>query len=129
MWLDFYILTMDKIIFVVPDPDLRQLYHELLFSEKIEIIPLDILTDAIILLVLTEVKLLIIYVDDNNLALANAVFHIRSKNLRLMKTKLVVVSPIDKEALKFLSNQDQLISPLHYNPEEIVKQIKASLML
>lgn len=57
---------MEKILLIIFDPSLRQLYHELLNSSEFEVIPVDSIETAMLNLMGNKISIVAIYVDDDN---------------------------------------------------------------
>jgi DNA-binding NtrC family response regulator len=57
---------MEKILLIIFDPSLRQLYHELLSTSDYEVIPADSIENALLSLMGNRISIVAIYVDDDN---------------------------------------------------------------
>ncbi len=114
---------MDKILLLVPDFNLRQLYHELLLSKNIEVIPLDNIYDAIIMVAFAKFKLLVLYLDDHNSLEGTVFLNIRKKHKVLLKTKIIILTEDEETYSKMLTEKDLILNPSQLSPPNLAQKI------
>ncbi len=114
---------MDKVLLIVSDLNLRQLYHELLLSKTLEVLPVEDIGDATILLTLNQFSCAIIFADGKNTNEIEIFLNLRKKHRTLIKTKIVLLTPDDIfESL--LIPTDLTLDPLLQSPVEMIERIK-----
>lgn len=120
---------MDKILLIVPDWNLRQLYHELLFSRNIEVIPIDNIESGLPLLITTRIRLAIIYIDPNNLASAEVFLKVRQKDLKLLNIRVVLITSESETIDNLTKKTDLILNPDKLTPTEIVTSILQTISI
>lgn len=114
---------MEKILLIIPDWNLRQLYHELLLSIDTEIIPADSIDDSIMLLTIERFDRIVLYTDNDTLI--NELFlKLRRDRPAWRETRLVLLTPERKLYEHLLEKKDTIVDPLQVSPEEIARNIK-----
>lgn len=108
-------------LLIIPDSHLRQLYHEKLFSSELEIVPVEDLACALLLLTLMHFTVAVLHIE---IAEEAEVFlRLRSQNERFATVKLIVLSNNDYFDT-IIKKNDMLLSPLKFSFKEIVSRIK-----
>src|SRR5690349_4139900 len=115
---------MDVLLLIISDSNLRQLYHELLFSPSTEIVPIIDMGDALLFLTLHTYTAAIIYVDDDNGAEVCAFLQLRQKQISLLKTKIILLTSEKETFRPFLSERDRTVDIDSLNPGSIVGSIQ-----
>lgn len=118
---------MDTILLVVSNSSLRQLYHELLFSPSVEIVPSRDIGSALLQLALQEFSAAIVYIDDDNEQETVAFLQLRRKQLKLLKTKLILLTVEKSQFEKYVIEHDKIIEIDHVTPGEMAEIISSSL--
>lgn len=120
---------MDIVLLIVPEWNLRQLYHELLFSKNIEVVPIDNISDAILMLTLQQFNAIVIYSDESQYKEVTAFLSLRTKKPEWHNTKVVLISPEYSFYNNNLLATDIVINPDLLTPIEISTKIKSILDL
>lgn len=115
---------MDSLLLVVGNNNLRQLYHELLFSPSIEIVPISDVTNAILFLALQKYAAAVIYIDMHNDAEAIAFLKLRQNQESLLRTKVIILSADETNARNYILESDFFVEMNKVTPGEIVKIIR-----
>ena len=118
---------MHKLLLIVPDASLRQLYHELLVNRQIEVMPVATIEDAILLLSVYQFKMIVIYVDPLNEKSAITFITLRKKLAKWLKAKLVILTSGLDMPESNLYYDDLVLNPLHLSPVELTETIQLSL--
>lgn len=113
---------MDKLLLIIPDWLLRQLYHELLISKNIEIVPMDKVADAILILSLTEFRVAVFYVNSANSQEVENFLRLRKKHKKLSNVKIILLSEESFNSFSILKN-DLILDVNKLNPVEIVEKL------
>lgn len=119
---------MDKLLLLISDARLRQLYHELLTSENFEIVAASTVENALVLQTLENISILIIYPDDTDSKMINTLLHLEKTVKQFSKTRIIVLTADTEQYASLLSPTDVTINTMHLNPDEIVKKIKQVLL-
>jgi hypothetical protein len=120
---------LDTILLLIRDSRLRQLYHELLICENIEIIPIAKVENAIIIETFDNLNTLIVYPDDIDWKIIETFLHLQKKVDKLAKVRLILLTSEPDQYTKLLSTRDVVINITHQNPDEIVKKIMQTLRI
>jgi hypothetical protein len=115
---------MDNILLIIYDFTLRQLYHELLLTKNIEIIPCNTIENAVLLLTLTHIAAAIVYSDDINKDEIEAFLNLRTTYEKWQKIPLILLSLDTPEYHRKLLPIDTLIIIGQLTPEIVSEEIK-----
>lgn len=116
---------MDKILLIVPQFELRQLYHEVLLSKHLEVVPVDNLAAAILLLTIETFKKVIYYVEESSLE-TEMFIKLREKYKNLSTVGLILLT--DDITFKKRNSENYIVlSPLRLSIEEISERIKCCI--
>ena len=115
---------MKKILLIIDNDELRQVYHEILFSHRVEVTPVKEISTAIMLLNLDKFSVVILDMG-NNLLETEIFFRLRKNYKNLLKTKFVVLTK-DKNFSPNLIKTDLLINCDEIPFEEVIKKIENS---
>lgn len=117
---------MDILLLIIFDSNLRQLYHELLLSKNIEVIPTNNISNATIMLTLNHVSSVVIYTDDTNEAQIEAFLRLYQKNKNWQSTKVILLASGETSYSRFLNipQKDIILNPLLMSPVEVADKIK-----
>src|SRR5690348_16360802 len=83
---------MDKVLLIIFDWNLRQLYHELLLSKDLEVTPTDSIENAILLLTMTEYQSVVIYTDETASEQVLTLLQLRKKHVRWTDPLFIILS-------------------------------------
>lgn len=115
---------MGKILLIIQDFRLRQLYHERLFSTETEVVPVDDLASAVLLLTLDYFTLAVFYVEDDEEA---AVFlKLRERHERFSQIRFVLLAA-DNDFQDLMQLKDVILSPVDLSVGEITVKIRKLL--
>ncbi len=120
---------LDTILLLIRDPRLRQLYHELLICENIEIIPISKVENVIIIETVDKFDTLVIYPDDINLETMQSFLKLQKKVGRLAQIRIILLTSDPDQYAKLLSSNDVIININDLNPDDIVMKIIQSLRI
>lgn len=116
---------MEKVLLVVSDFTLRQLYHEFFFSQQIEIVPVSEIATAVLLLTLEEFTGIILYVVDPPGEI-EVFLNLRQKHSLLSQVKLILLVDCH-DFYPSLTEKDLLLSLQNTSIEEIRVKIQGFL--
>lgn len=120
---------MEILLLIISDWNLRQLYHELLFSKNnIEVIPIDSIENAILILSLNQIKLAVVYVDNKNITELQVFLNLRKKHKNLLKTKIAIITSYIGLRFRHVSDEDIVLNTDKLTPVEITEKIKDLLI-
>lgn len=117
---------MEKILLVIFDPSLRQLYHELLTSSDFEVIPADSIENAMLNLMGNEISIVAIYVDDDNSEEAQMFLRLCRYRQIWMDLRFAVISSILID-YPYNSMLDLKLNPDVLEADEIASVIRNAL--
>ena len=117
---------MEKILLIVSDWNLRQLYHEELLSKRIEVVPVENICDAMVLLVLSKFRAAVLFVDYHTSEEAEVFLRLRDKYESLRTTLMVVLTSETFDAT-LLAPEDMVFDPLQTSMGTIIETIKRTL--
>ena len=120
---------MESILLLIADQRLRQLYHELLLCENIEIVPISKFENAIIIETFDQFNTIIVYPDDIEWKIIETFLHLQKKVDKLALIRLILLTSEPDQYTKLLSSRDVVINITHQNPDEIVKKIMQTLRI
>ena len=117
---------MDKVLLIVSDWNLRQLYHELLFSKNIEVVPVKDIIIAVLYLAADHFQAMVLYIDDESQNI-QMFLHLRKERQSWRTIKLILLTS-DKDLYQsYLTEIDITINLQKNTPAEIAEQIKAAV--
>ncbi len=117
------ILTMDKILLIITDLNLRRLYHELLFDKQCEVCSVDSIAKAIAFMAIDNFCGVILFVDQQNEVVS--FLELRRKKWREVK---IILLTKDRDAYsKRLGAKDVILDPTESH-EAIISKIKSGIM-
>ncbi len=120
---------MESILLLIADQRLRQLYHELLLCENIEIVPISKVENAIIIETFDQFNTIIVYPDDIEWKIIETFLNLQKKGDKLALIRLILLTSEPDQYTKLLSSRDVVINITHQNPDEIVKKIMQTLRI
>lgn len=127
MWVEFCITRMEILLLIISDWNLRQLYHELLFSKNMEVIPIDSIENAILILSLNKIDLAVIYVDDENVAEFEIFINLREKHKNISKVKIVLLTSFANFSFPFFPENELVLNVDTFTPVEVTERIRELL--
>lgn len=113
---------MDKVLLIVFDFSLRQLYHGILFSTQIEIVPVSKLSTAVLLLTLERFTAAVIYIVDDDME-TEVFLNLRKKHHTFSKIKFVFLTD-NKYFKNYISEIDIMLSPTQLPIRDLAEKIK-----
>lgn len=114
---------MEKILLIITDWNLRQLYHEQILSKSIEVVPIDTYSNGLVILLLMQFAKVVVYVDETSASQAEVFLSIRRKHQKLLAIPVILLG--DKDAYThFLTDRDVALDPLVFSPGEIIQHIQ-----
>jgi len=116
---------MKKTILIITNNKIRQLYHEMLQSENIEVTPIADLSLAIMLLNLNTFDLAVLD-NDQNLIETEIFLRLRQKHRHLSRTKFIILSK-NKDFHPKIIKTDLLIDSSKTPIKSIIDQIRKLL--
>jgi len=118
---------IDKMILLISDQRLRQLYHELLISENIEIIPVFNLENSLLIEYVDTIAITVLYPDDFKFVTVERYIQVHHKIGKLSKVIMIILTS-DPDQYRGIDLKNKIIiNIIHLNPDEVVKRIKAIL--
>ncbi|MEO8582006.1 MAG: hypothetical protein ABI425_05550 [Patescibacteria group bacterium] len=115
---------MEKILLIVLDWNLRQLYHELLLTRNLEVTPIDSIEDAIVLLSLGQFETIVLYTDEQSHNQVLTLLRLRKKYPRWQNLKFIILSADSDAFRQELNEADLIINPLLDSPVQVTDKIK-----
>lgn len=125
--LESYLSMIEKIILLISDQRLRQLYHELLISENVEIIPAYNLENALLIESIDNISITILYPDDIESKSIERFLQVHQKIEKLSKVKMIILTSDPDQYASIVSVDRIIINIIHLNPDEVVKRVKIML--
>lgn len=113
---------MKKILLIINDDKVRQVYHKTLLSKDIEVVPVINLSTAIMFLSLEKFTLAILEVGPNPIE-TEVFLKLRQKHRYLSKTKLIILSQSDEFNPQITKN-DLIIHTSKIPTKDIINQIE-----
>lgn len=120
---------MDKILLLVSDWNLRQLYHELLHSKNVEILPTENIADASVMLMLNSCTAAIIDADSTFQGEVKVFLNLRSEHAKLSKTKVILLTSKLEFYGSLLRKGDFILDNCNLSVHETAQTIKSFLKL
>lgn len=120
---------LDTVLLLIRDPRLRQLYHELLICENIEIVPVSKVENVIIIEAFDKFDSLVLYPDDIDWNTMETFLKLQKKIVRLAQIRLILLTSDPDQYSKLLSSNDVTINITHLNPDDVVKKIRQNLRI
>ena len=118
---------MIKILLIASDFNLRQLYHELLFSKNIEVVPISTVSSAMVLLSLEDFPSIVIQIDGNS-SEAEVFLNLRKKHPTWLKSRIFLLTH-DLKLEESLENSDLMLNTSQFPPRQIASQIKSEIYI
>lgn len=118
---------MDIILLTVSEWNLRQLYHELLFSKTVEVVPTASISNALLLLTLSHFAAAVFYIDEQNAVEMEVFLSLRKKHQGLRNTKIILLTADNDAYASLLTDRDRILDPLKSTPQELINNIKSSI--
>jgi len=113
---------MKKILLIIADNKVRQLYHEVLLSKEIEVVPITDLSTAIMLLRLDKFNLAVLDTGPNPIE-TEVFLRLRQKHQYLSKTKFIIISKENNFSPKIIKT-DLFIDTSNVSFNNAINQIK-----
>lgn len=120
---------LDTVLLLIRDPRLRQLYHELLICENIEIVPVSKVENVIIIEAFDKFDSLVLYPDDIDWYTMETFLKLQKIIVRLAQIRLILLTSDPDQYSKLLSSNDVTINITHLNPDDVVKKIRQNLRI
>lgn len=115
---------MDAILFMSSNRIVRQLYHGLLFSKNIEIVPVESMSDATVLLMLNPYFRIIMHVSPEEKDQTKLFLNLRNRHHKLSQTKLILLTDNVNVYSGLIIAKDYILNTSALTPKEITKKIK-----
>lgn len=115
---------MDIILLFIPDWNLRQLYHELLLTRSIEVVPAHLVEDMMLLITLSKFSTVVIYLDDKSNESLITFLQFRKKYNRWSNIKFILLTADKNDYSPFLYPKDTILNPILLTPVQISDKIK-----
>ncbi len=115
-----------KILLIISNNSLRQLYHELLSSSHFEVMASGNIADSLLLLTMYQFCIMLIYVDDDT-ELKNFI-RLRKRRRKWLQIPLIILTPEPDIYQYLITKKDLLFNSLHILPREVVDTIKKILL-
>ncbi len=116
---------MEKILLIVTDFNLRQLYHELLFSKNIEVVPISSISSAMVFLSLEDFPIIVIRVDEN-ISEIEVFLDLRKRHSTWLKSKIFLLSS-NLNLKKNLSPKDLILNTKYFPPSKSASRIRSEI--
>lgn len=120
---------MDKILLIISDWNLRQLYHELLFSKTVEIVPIAEISDATVLLMLSSYRKAILHTTFEHMDEIELFLSLRNRHIKLSKTELIILTDNVEFYKSLIRSNDVILGEENLTPKEISVKVKQLLKL
>lgn len=117
----------DILILLIHDPHLRQLYHELLLSHDIEIIPVATIEESIGILATIRCTAIAIFTDDLELEAVKRYIGILHHITTHGTVRVVVMSGEPDQYTGVVGSDDTVVATSYIDPSEIALKIKHTL--
>ncbi len=118
---------MDNILLLIPDFRLRQLYHDMLMTENIEIFPVSKVENAILVESITKFSLLVMHTDDIEPALVKSFLRLQKRIERFDKVSIVLLTADESAYMKLLTKNDLVLNISKLTPKETSNKIWSCL--
>lgn len=119
---------MEIILLIVSDWSLRQLYHELLMSKNIEVVPVDSVENALVMLAVRKIDTIALYIDESNETAAEAFLRLRTKREHWRAINLFLLSSDCAKCEPWIKENDTVLNPLSCSPLELMNEVKKKLL-
>lgn len=113
-----------KVLLLIKDDPLRQLYHELLYTQYAEIIPFSTIEDAIAALAVSRYTALVLYPDDMSEHTIDSFLHLLHKIESFAHTRLLIITIEPEIYSQSIRQNDSVIGMMHLDPSEVALKIK-----
>lgn len=114
---------MENILLIVSNRNLRQLYHELLMSKDIEVVPLEKISDAVVFLFVKNFDIIVLYIDEQNELEAENFLRLRSKRDDWKTIPVAVLTSFTGTFSDWLHENDLILNPLIESPVQLIEKI------
>lgn len=118
---------MDTVLLLIFDLNLRQLYHELLLSRNIEVVPANNVANASLFLAVHSFNAVVVYLDDATNNEITVILKLRKKYTQWAKTPCIFLTSDSSNFINLLNKQDTIINPIAVPPTEVANKIKQLL--
>ena len=115
---------MENILLIIADFSLRQLYHELLFSEYCEVVPVAKVANAIVIESLFDFRTVVLYPDDVAPTEIDAFLRLQRKIKRFARARIVLLTSDHDLYARRLNATDTILDINELGPSEVIKRIK-----
>lgn len=116
-------MKLDKVLLIINEIQLSQLYHEVLIASGYETIITEHVETAFPFLIISSFQAVIIF-DNNQIESIENILDIRKKHRCWQKTQVIIVSVEDHFPFNINKDIDIVVNPLLLSPGEIVARIK-----
>lgn len=110
---------IDRLLLLISDRNLRQLYHELLFSLQIEIVPVESISAALLMLTLENYTHAVLLVDERNSDEIIVFLALRQQQAQWQRIRFFIISFDERIRTAPLEPFDMVIEGENKNPEEV----------
>ncbi len=115
---------MEKILVIIPQTNLLQLYHELLRKRQAEVLTTSTISHAIVYMLVEDFSAIILV--DKQIHETLLFLQIRQKRRKWFQIKLILVSKSRDLYKKYLHPRDKFIAAKTLkNPETVVKLLES----
>ncbi|KKS41875.1 MAG: hypothetical protein UV61_C0001G0101 [Candidatus Gottesmanbacteria bacterium GW2011_GWB1_43_11] len=119
-------MKRDKILIIISDRTLRQLYHELFVHEELEVTMAESIGEALVLLTLHKYSSIILYEDDE--IETKTFLRLKHRRRQWFQIPLLILTPEPNVFATSVTKKDILFNSLYIHPSEIVEIIKTLLI-
>jgi hypothetical protein len=115
---------MENALVLIPNIQLRTLYHELLLAENVEVYPVAKVENAVLAESLTNFSVLVFHTDDTDSGKVKSFLRIHKKIEKFSHTPIVLLTVDEYAYAKYLSSKDMVINIAKISPRDVVIKIK-----
>jgi hypothetical protein len=114
---------MYSILLLIPDFRLRQLYHDLLMTENIEIFPVSKVENAILVESITKFSLLVMHTDDIEPSLVKSLLRLQKRIEKFNDIDVILLTADESAYVKLLTKNDLILNISRLTPKETSDKI------
>ena len=114
---------MEKVLLIITNHTLRQLYHELFVSESFEPVVSENVASALVMLTIHDNIAVVVLFDDQE-SEVQTLLRLRKRRRKWLRIPLVILTPEPALFARSLTKKDLLFNSLSINPTEVVDTIK-----
>ncbi|MFO0703125.1 MAG: hypothetical protein U0525_00155 [Patescibacteria group bacterium] len=118
---------MGNILLLIPNFNLRQLYHELLLTENIEIFPVSKVENTILVESINTYDILVIHTDDIEPGAVKSLLRLQKRIEKFSSVKIALLTADEYAYHKCLTGGDKVINVSKKTPVDTVQEIHSML--